>query len=139
MHSLTSPPAAVYLLMRLRFLQRVTYQPTCSMQDPTGEAAAEAQKHLTLYELDLGLNHVMRKWSQPIDNGANLLIPVPGGGDGPGGVIVCAENFLIYKNQVRQYVGGCLMGERMVMFLLRQGPASPCKRAQTALPEGYPN
>ena len=82
-------------------LSVVTDQPAnCSMQDPTGEAAAEAQKHLTLYELDLGLNHVMRKWSQPIDNGANLLIPVPGGGDGPGGVIVCAENFLIYKNQV---------------------------------------
>lgn len=28
-------------------------------QDPTGEAASEAQKHLTLYELDLGLNHVV--------------------------------------------------------------------------------
>lgn len=33
---------------------------TCSRaQDPTGEAASEAQKHLTLYELDLGLNHVV--------------------------------------------------------------------------------
>ena len=70
-------------------------------QDPTGEAAAEAQKHLTLYELDLGLNHVVRKWSQPVDNGANLLIPVPGGADGPGGVLICAENFMIYSNQVR--------------------------------------
>lgn len=70
------------------------------MQDPTGEAAAEAQKHLSLYELDLGLNHVSRKWSQPVDNGANMLIPVPGGGDGPGGVLVCAENFIIYNNQV---------------------------------------
>jgi len=71
------------------------------LQDPTGEAAAEAQKHLTLYELDLGLNHVTRKWSQQVDNGANLLIPVPGGADGPGGVLVCAENFIIYSNQVR--------------------------------------
>ena len=70
------------------------------MQDPTGEAAAEAQKHLSLYELDLGLNHVSRKWSQPVDNGANMLIPVPGGADGPGGVLVCAENFIIYSNQV---------------------------------------
>jgi splicing factor 3B subunit 3 len=67
-------------------------------QDPTGEAASEAQKHLTLYELDLGLNHVVRKYSEPIDNGANMLVPVPGAGEGPGGVIVCAENFLIYKN-----------------------------------------
>jgi len=48
------------------------------LQDPTGEAASEAQKHLTYYELDLGLNHVVRKWSDPVDNGANLLIPVPG-------------------------------------------------------------
>ena len=32
-------------------------------QDPTGEAIAEAPKMLTFYELDLGLNHVVRKWS----------------------------------------------------------------------------
>ena len=143
-----------------------------TLQDSTGEAASEAQKHLTLYELDLGLNHVVRKWSEPVDNGANLLIPVPGGafflicksecfsdnsssrevyllicsmalnlvgtdcqerahlkgrllkptsfmatialfpqvialkkavslagGDGPGGVLVCAENFVIFKNE----------------------------------------
>lgn len=68
-------------------------------QDPSGDAAASAQKHLTYYELDLGLNHVLRKWSDPVDNGANMLIPVPGGGDGPGGVLVCAENFLLYRHQ----------------------------------------
>ncbi|KAJ7522261.1 hypothetical protein O6H91_18G003700 [Diphasiastrum complanatum] len=68
-------------------------------QDSTGQAALEAQKNLTFYELDLGLNHVVRKWSEPIDNGANLLVTVPGGGDGPSGVLVCAENFVIYKNQ----------------------------------------
>ncbi|MEW5303982.1 MAG: hypothetical protein WDW36_006625 [Sanguina aurantia] len=68
-------------------------------QDPTGEAASVAQKHLTFYELDLGLNTVVRKWSDPVDNGANLLIAVPGGADGPGGVLVCADNFIIYKNQ----------------------------------------
>jgi splicing factor 3B subunit 3 len=68
-------------------------------QDSTGQAANEAQKHLTFYELDLGLNHVVRKWTEPIDNGANMLVTVPGGGDGPSGVLVCAENFVIYKNQ----------------------------------------
>ncbi|KAG4398165.1 hypothetical protein AAZX31_10G276300 [Glycine max] len=68
-------------------------------QDSTGQAASEAQKHLTFYELDLGLNHVSRKWSEQVDNGANLLVTVPGGGDGPSGVLVCAENFVIYKNQ----------------------------------------
>ncbi|KAK5795226.1 Splicing factor 3B subunit 3 [Gossypium arboreum] len=68
-------------------------------QDSTGVAAGEAQKHLTFYELDLGLNHVSRKWSEQVDNGANMLVTVPGGGDGPSGVLVCAENFVIYKNQ----------------------------------------
>ncbi|KAA8534276.1 hypothetical protein F0562_031793 [Nyssa sinensis] len=68
-------------------------------QDSTGQAATEAQKHLTFYELDLGLNHVSRKWSEQVDNGANMLVTVPGGGDGPSGVLVCAENFVIYKNQ----------------------------------------
>jgi splicing factor 3B subunit 3 len=46
----------------------------------------------------------MRKWSEPIDNGANLLVPVPGGGDGPGGVIICAENFVIYRNEGHEEV-----------------------------------
>ncbi|XP_020089969.1 splicing factor 3B subunit 3-like [Ananas comosus] len=68
-------------------------------RDASGQAAAEAQKHLTFYELDLGLNHVSRKWSEPVDNGANLLVTVPGGGDGPSGVLVCAENFIIFRNQ----------------------------------------
>jgi hypothetical protein len=36
-----------------------------------------------------------------VDNGANLLVPVPGGADGPGGLLVCAENFVIYRNQAR--------------------------------------
>uniref|UniRef100_A0A7S0MU40 DNA damage-binding protein 1 n=1 Tax=Pyramimonas obovata TaxID=1411642 RepID=A0A7S0MU40_9CHLO len=68
-------------------------------QDSSGEAASEAQKHLTFYELDLGLNHVVRKWTEPVDNGANLLLTVPGGADGPSGVLVCAENFVIYKKE----------------------------------------
>ncbi|KAF5207470.1 Splicing factor 3b subunit [Thalictrum thalictroides] len=68
-------------------------------QDSTGVSANAAQKYLTFYEVDLSLNHVFRKWSEPIDNGANMLVTVPGGGDGPSGVIVCAENFMIYKNQ----------------------------------------
>lgn len=63
------------------------------------EGVARFTKNLTFYELDLGLNHVVRKWSEPTDLSANLLIPVPGGTDGPGGVLVCAEDFIIYKNQ----------------------------------------
>ncbi len=41
----------------------------------------------------------MRKWTDPVDNGANSLIPVPGGADGPGGCLVLAENFVLYRNQ----------------------------------------
>lgn len=47
--------------------------------DPTGEAAKEAEKTLTYYELDLGLNHVVRKWSDVVDRHANLLVPGNGG------------------------------------------------------------
>lgn len=63
---------------------------TASMASPT--------KNLTYYELDLGLNVVKREWSSPTDPNANMLIAVPGGEDGPGGVLVCAENYMIYKN-----------------------------------------
>ena len=77
-------------------------------QDHTGEAAREAQKQLTYYELDLGLNHVVRRWAEPCGNGANLLIAVPGGGDGPGGVLVCSENFVSYRHQGHREVRCCL-------------------------------
>ncbi|KAL8292884.1 hypothetical protein RQP46_000578 [Phenoliferia psychrophenolica] len=77
-----------------------------SDQDPTGEAFNSAEKMLTYYELDLGLNHVVRKWSEATDPRANLLVQVPGGQsattdkfDGPSGVLVCAEDYIIYKHQ----------------------------------------
>jgi len=64
--------------------------------DSTGKAAEDAEKHLVIYELDLGLNHVVRKYSEPVDNRASLLIPVPGGADGPGGCLLCGEDFIAY-------------------------------------------
>lgn len=92
-------------------------------QDATGEAFHNAEKvrlllprlpfpahsthqMLTFYELDLGLNHVVRKWSEPTDPRANFLLQVPGGTssatsdklDGPSGVLVCAENHIIYRH-----------------------------------------
>jgi len=57
------------------------------------------QKVLTIYELDLGLNHVVRKWSEAVDPKSNTLIPVPGGNDGPGGLLVCSEDYVTYKAQ----------------------------------------
>lgn len=55
------------------------------------------QKYLVFYEMDLGLNHVVRKNLENIDNSAHLLIPIPGSPDGPGGVLICCENFMVYK------------------------------------------
>ncbi|KAH7888865.1 CPSF A subunit region-domain-containing protein [Phlebopus sp. FC_14] len=79
-----------------------------SDQDPTGEAFNSAEKLLTYYELDLGLNHVVRKWSEPTDPRANLLVQVPGGQvastdrfDGPSGVLVCCEDHIIYRHMDR--------------------------------------
>ncbi|CAB1113081.1 unnamed protein product [Ectocarpus sp. CCAP 1310/34] len=68
-------------------------------QDSTGEEAANTEKQLVYYQLDLGLNHVTRLWSDPISRGASLLLPVPGGEAGPSGVLVCGENWVAYKHQ----------------------------------------
>ncbi len=68
-------------------------------EDPTGEAAEVTDKHLVYYQLDLGLNHVVRIWSDPISRTSNLLLYVPGGGQGPSGVLVCGENWVAYKHQ----------------------------------------
>ena len=96
-----------------------------SDRDPTGEAFERAEKvswpfppisstedtdlHLTqlltYYELDLGLNHVVRKWSTAVDLRSNHLVQVPGGfnqnsdrWEGPSGVLVCSEDYITYKH-----------------------------------------
>ena len=42
--------------------------------DPSGEVAARLQQTLTFYELDLGLNHVVRKYSEPLEEHGNFLV-----------------------------------------------------------------
>lgn len=42
--------------------------------DPTGESALQTHQMLTYYELDLGLNHVVRKYSEQLEEHANSLI-----------------------------------------------------------------
>lgn len=69
-----------------------------SDSDHTGEAAQKTQQLLTYYELDLGLNHVVRKYSEQLEEHANFLISVPGGNEGPSGVLICSENYITYKN-----------------------------------------
>jgi len=46
----------------------------------------------------------------------NLLIGVPGGSDGPSGVIVCCENYLVYKNLGDQPDVRCPIPRRRVIF-----------------------
>ncbi|KAF5628939.1 pre-mRNA-splicing factor rse-1 [Fusarium sp. NRRL 52700] len=67
-----------------------------SDQDPSGQEPPEVE--LIYYELDLGLNHVVRKWSETVDSTASLLFQVPGGNDGPSGVLVCAEDSITYRH-----------------------------------------
>ncbi|KAI0199352.1 CPSF A subunit region-domain-containing protein [Astrocystis sublimbata] len=53
---------------------------------------------LVYYELDLGLNHVVRKWAEPVAPTASVLFQVPGGNDGPSGVLVCGEESIAYRH-----------------------------------------
>ncbi|CAH1955904.1 unnamed protein product [Acanthoscelides obtectus] len=80
--------------------------------DPTGEAAQKTQQTLTFYQLDLSVNHVVRKYSEPLEEHANFLVTVPGGDDGPSGVLVCSENYLTYKNLGDQHDIRCPIPRR---------------------------
>lgn len=72
---------------------------------------------MTFYELDLGLNHVVRKYAEPMSEPGNLLISVPGGNEGPSGVICCCEGYLVYKNLGDQQDIRCPIPRRRVSFL----------------------
>ena len=67
--------------------------------DPTDTAQDEVQKELAYYELDLGLNHITRKWSEPTERTAHALYAVPGGRDGPGGVLICGLDIITYMHK----------------------------------------
>ncbi|KAK4936787.1 pre-mRNA-splicing factor rse1, partial [Elasticomyces elasticus] len=58
----------------------------------------EAEKTLVYYEIDLGLNHVVRKWVDPVEYTSHKLFAIPGGADGPSGVLVCAEDSITYRH-----------------------------------------
>jgi splicing factor 3B subunit 3 len=57
---------------------------------------------LVYYELDLGLNHIVRKWSEPVDPTSTLLFPVPGGNDDPSSVLVCGEESITYRHFIQK-------------------------------------
>ncbi|MES1923137.1 pre-mRNA-splicing factor rse1, partial [Bonamia ostreae] len=58
-----------------------------------------AQKVVTFYELDLGLNTVTRKQLIEVDPNANMLTAVPGGEEGPGGCLVFSFNWVVYISE----------------------------------------
>ncbi|TRY50191.1 Cleavage/polyadenylation specificity factor subunit A [Cryptosporidium tyzzeri] len=60
------------------------------------EELQQTKKHLIFWEVDLGLNYVSRKSSQVIAESSHTLISVPGGNDGPSGVLVCDYKGIIY-------------------------------------------
>ena len=82
--------------------------------DPSGETALKTHQTLTFYEMNLGLNHVVRKYSEPLEEHANFLVAVPGDKDGPSGVLICSENYLTYKNLGDQHDIRCPIPRRRV-------------------------
>jgi splicing factor 3B subunit 3 len=54
-------------------------------------------KLLNYYEFDLGLNHVILTETETINYSSNHVVAVPGGLDGPSGILLCSEGMIQYK------------------------------------------
>uniref|UniRef100_A0A6S8VTF1 DNA damage-binding protein 1 n=1 Tax=Chaetoceros debilis TaxID=122233 RepID=A0A6S8VTF1_9STRA len=57
------------------------------------------QKEVAYYELDLGLNHVSRRWATPAHPSACCMTPLHGGVEGPSGVLVGGEDYIEYVHE----------------------------------------
>jgi splicing factor 3B subunit 3 len=63
------------------------------------ETTLESRKKVvSFYEVDLGLNHVVRKYTETVSRDSHMLVALPGGHDGPSGVLVCAGDVIIWRN-----------------------------------------
>lgn len=76
------------------------------LQAPGQDALSEAEQMLLVhYELDLGLNHMVRKYQRPVDPTTHLLLALPNsssassGPDGPGGVLGFAINSVTWYSE----------------------------------------
>lgn len=78
-----------------------------------GEAPQKTQQTLTFHELDLYAKDVIHKYSEPLEEHANLLISVPGGNSVPSGVLICFENYIMYKNLDNQDTVRCPIPRRI--------------------------
>lgn len=58
------------------------------------EDAFVQTRFLVRYELDMGLNCVLRKSSVELEGNPTRVISLPGGGEGPGGVLIASEGML---------------------------------------------
>jgi len=66
------------------------------MEDTADDEDEDQAKQLAYYELDLGLNHVSRKWATVVPPTSICLAALPGGAEGPSGVLVGSENYVSY-------------------------------------------
>jgi len=83
---------------------------------PDGGADGDGpHKILSMYEVDVSSKpaQVLKKTSEAIDPASNLVIAVPGGTQGPGGVLVCDKNKWAY-------VGGGGGGDEIVTLIPRR-------------------
>jgi splicing factor 3B subunit 3 len=76
-----------------------------------------SNKQLAYYELDLGLNHVSRKWAISIPSSSYSLEALPGISDGgPSGVLVGCENYITWyhnSNSIAEAGIKCLLPKRV--------------------------
>jgi len=73
---------------------------------------AVPEKQLAYYELDLGLNHVSRRWATTTHRTAYCLAALPGGMDGPSGVLVAGEDWIEYLHEGLQKKVVCAIPRR---------------------------
>jgi len=77
----------------------VNYEPIDKAQDK-GETIPEIAVGLAFWELDIGLNHVVKKCTLPVPETAHKLISVAGGTgsqEGVSGILVCCDNYLVFR------------------------------------------
>jgi splicing factor 3B subunit 3 len=64
--------------------------------DGTVSGEVVSPKRIVFWELDLGLNTMVKRGEIPVALSAHKLIAVPGEGDGPGGLLVCTAGAITY-------------------------------------------
>ena len=69
------------------------------------------KKSIVYYQMDFGMNTVIRKKETSVDPTAHMLISVPAAPQGPGGLLIVLEDYLLYKSGTE---------DQMIRFPLRK-------------------